>query len=355
MRQRGINYDVGVVYGPDYVSRPEFDPRATRRDLTVIRDGLHCTAVRISGTDPDRLAAASGSAAALGLEVWVSPHLHDRSPAETMRYSVECARDAERLRAAGADIVFVLGCELTIFMNGIVPGDSLPERLAHPREMREIAMLGPYAGPLSAYLAEANAAVRAVFGGPVTYASGVFESPNWSLFDFASLDHYRTSRSRRGYVAPIVRAAAWGKPVVLTEVGCCAYRGAERQGGNGWAIVDPADPGRLAATYRRDEALQAREVIDMLTIAEHAGVAGVFVFTFANPMLPHRDDPRRDLDMAGYSLVATPEDGGPWHPKVLFGALADFYRVRSGRPSVSKEINPYHPAEPGRQREHRSP
>jgi hypothetical protein len=49
------------------------------------------------------------------------------------------------------------------------------------------------------------------------------------------------------------------------------------------------------------------------------------VFTFAAPSLPHRDDPARDLDMAGYGLVACHDDGS-WQPKQLFQALADHYQ-----------------------------
>jgi hypothetical protein len=58
-----------------------------------------------------------------------------------------------------------------------------------------------------------------------------------------------------------------------------------------------------------------------------------FVNTFASWHLPHRGDPREDLDMAGYGVVKVLEGrlgetypGMPWEPKAAFGALADRYR-----------------------------
>jgi hypothetical protein len=175
--------------------------------------------------------------------------------------------------------------------------------------------------------------VREVFHGPVTYASAPFEAVDWNLFDAVSLNHYRASRNGDAYSDEIKALLAWGKPTVLTEVGCCAYRGAEDQGGMGWAIVDQAEPGRLKALYVRDEALQAREVLDMLAVAERAGADGAFVFTFSTPALPGSDDPIRDLDLASYAIVRS-HPGVPgarypdldWTPKALFDGLAEYYR-----------------------------
>src|SRR6186713_108081 len=98
MQRKGINYDVGIEFHQDYLSRPTFDSQIIHRELEIIRDDLHCNAVRISGTDVDRLIVAAEDALGLGLEVWLSPHLHDKSPQETLAYTVECAAAAEELR-----------------------------------------------------------------------------------------------------------------------------------------------------------------------------------------------------------------------------------------------------------------
>jgi hypothetical protein len=45
MRRRGVCYDVGrVMWGQNW--RPEFSLEEARRELQIIRDDLHCNAVR---------------------------------------------------------------------------------------------------------------------------------------------------------------------------------------------------------------------------------------------------------------------------------------------------------------------
>jgi hypothetical protein len=324
MVNRGINYDVGTQTGP-YLSRPTFDAAQTRHDLTVIRDELHCDAVRISGTSQEWLLTATELALDIGLEVWLSPHLHDGDPAETLANTRQCAAAAEAL--GSSHVVYLLGSELTLFMRGIMTGDTLVERL-RPHRMLQLKYLGRHNRPLNAFLAQANHEVRQVFTGPVGYASAPIERVDWSLFDFVCLDYYRGKRNRHDYGARLQRHFAHGKPVIITEVGCCTYRGAEDKGGRGWAIVDPRNDDRLSGAFVRDEQLQADEVIDMLGVLAKSDVAGVFVFTFATPSLPHRAEPERDLDMASYGVVKCYDDGH-WEPKRLFHALAE-HNARAG-------------------------
>ena len=68
-----MTYDTGFVrHGK--ISRDRFDPVTVRRELTIIRDDLHCTAVQVIGGDPERLDMAARYAAELGLEVWFPPY-----------------------------------------------------------------------------------------------------------------------------------------------------------------------------------------------------------------------------------------------------------------------------------------
>lgn len=71
MRGKGINYDTGFFPG-GASSRESCDPDVVRRELQIIADDLHCTAVRISGGVPARLTVAAEHAAAAGLQVWFS-------------------------------------------------------------------------------------------------------------------------------------------------------------------------------------------------------------------------------------------------------------------------------------------
>jgi hypothetical protein len=73
MRAKGISYDTGFVHN-GAVSREPFDLEVVQRELRVIRDDLHCNAVRVIGGDPERLELAATYAADLGLEVWFSPY-----------------------------------------------------------------------------------------------------------------------------------------------------------------------------------------------------------------------------------------------------------------------------------------
>jgi hypothetical protein len=331
MRLRGINYDVGTRYG-QIMTRPEFDRAAARRDLGVIKNDLHCNAVRISGEDPGRLTAAARDALQQGLEVWLSPLLHDKDEQDTLKATVACAAAAEELRQRWPRLVFVLGCELTIFMPGLLAAGagSVLDRLATPG-FREQLRAGQHNKPLNDFLARANAAVRAVFRGQVTYASAPVEAVDWALFDFVCLDYYPAQAD------PLAQQPyfAHGKPVVITETGCCTYQGAEDKGGMGWSVIDQRSiPVReLDGDYTRDEHLQARTLTASLARLDSAGVDGCFVYTFIIPALTHSEDPRKDLDMASYGLVkslagrgqGTTGPGVPWEPKESFTAVAGYF------------------------------
>ena len=335
MNRKGINYDVGIEYFQEYRSRPTFDPGVVQRELAIIKDDLHCNAVRISGTDPDRLVVAAKAALELGLEVWLSPHLHDKTPEETLAYTLRCAEAAEGLRKKWPALVLIVGCELTWFMRGIMKGDTFMERLGNPWAMLKLKWLGWHNRPLNAFLTKACKAVREVFHGQITYASAPIEKVDWSLFDFVGLDYYRGAKNRDTYGERLQRHFASGKPVVITEVGLCCYRGAEDKGARGFMIVDAANPRqfRLDGDYVRDEALQARELIDLLKIIEASGAEGAFAFTFVTPALVHNADPRLDIDMAGYGIVKSYPAGKhgtiypdmTWDPKEAFKALAAYY------------------------------
>ena len=149
------------------------------------------------------------------------------------------------------------------------------------------------------------------------------------------------------------------RPVAITEFGCCTYLGAADAGGRGFAILDisahdrDSTPPRLNGSYIRDESEQARELTEMLSIFDAAGVDATFVMTFAAPLNPTSDDPLYDLDMASYSLVKSfggrlgplgaahpgaPWDRGRlgtiypgmrWEPKESFRAVADFYTAHT--------------------------
>ena len=331
MKRKGVNYDVGDVL-EGFLMRPTFDAKVVHRELEIMKNDLHCNAVKICGLDIDRLMAAAEDALKQGLEVWLAPRMFEKSEQETFDYTVTCATAAETLRQQWPQLVFVLGCELTLFMQGILEGNNLMGRMGNPSFWGSIKA-GTHNKPLNAFLARANEAVRQVFRGKVTYASAPLETVDWSLFDFVCTDLYRDARIKDSFGEIIKRYFAHNKPVIIGEFGCCTYQGAEDAGGMGWAIGDwDKTPLQLNGNYVRDEGVQARELTDALGILEGVGVDGAFVFTFVSPTLTYNDDPLYDLDMASYSLVKSYADKHGttypdmlWEPKESFKAVADYF------------------------------
>ncbi len=337
MKRKGINYDVGTFTTQNSSSRQEFDQAVVEREIGIIKNDLHCTAIRISGQDLERLLFATHCALKHGLEVWFSPACINAAPAETLDYFRECARAVEPLRARWANVVFVAGTELTFFMKDLVLGDTPAERMQtfmKPwRLVKSVIKRGSFEKNLNRFLGEAANTVREYFKGRLSYASGAWENVDWSPFDLVGVDYYRDAFTRKNYLARLRQYTLTGKPVVITEFGCCTYAGAEEKGGYGWAIVDRSqNPPRLNGKFKRSEEVQAKLISDSLAIFEAEKVAGAFVFTFVMPKYPYHEDPYLDLDTASFGIVKSYANrlGStypdlPWDPKQAFTTLAAIY------------------------------
>lgn len=337
MRVKGISYDTGFLRDGTF-SRAQFDPKMVERELRIIRDDLHCNAVRVIGGDPERLELAATCAAELGLAVWFSPYPLELTKAEMLALFADCAERAERIRRRGAEVVLVTGAELSLMNKGFLPGDSLAERLelllrpeGRQERIREVG------ANINAVLAEAVALVRERFGGKVTYAAVPLEHVDWEPFDIVSADLYRSSEVTDQFTDGVRALVAQGKPVAITEFGAATYRGAADRGAQGLEIVEynAHGPVRLNGEYLRDEAGQAAYVRELLEVFDAEGVDAAFVFLFALYDHVHRPDgdPRDDLDLASYGIVKVFEVGHghtypdmPWEPKAAFTALARHYR-----------------------------
>lgn len=322
MRGKGINYDTGFTSG-GHSSRCVFDPDQVEREMRVIAGELRCNAVRVSGDDPARLAVAARRAAEAGLEVWFSPFPCELSPAKSLELLAECAALAEHLRDSGAEVVFVAGGEFSLFLTGFVPGQSFVDRIPN----LGAADLRAVCARLSDHLGLVAAEVKRRFGGKITYAAAPWEEIDWAPFDIVSVDSYRDATNRDYFAKSIRRLCRHGKPVAITEFGCCTYRGAAERGGMGWGILDlEADPPRLDGDYVRDEGEQVRYMAELLEVFSGAGIDSAFWFTFAGFWMPRHDDRRRDLDLASYGVVAIlDENGATWRRKESFHALAAAY------------------------------
>jgi hypothetical protein len=341
VRAKGMTYDTGFVRHGE-ISRERFDPGVVRRELAIIRDDLHCNAVQIIGGVPERLEAAAGYAAGLGLEVWFSPYPLELTAGQILALLSDCAERAERLRKAGAEVVFVAGVELSLMNPGFLPGGSVDERLglllSQPPDRRR-ERLAEVSVRVNDFLRDAVAAIRERFGGRVTYAAIPVERVDWAPFDIVSVELIRSAEVAAQFRGGVRSLVAGGKPVAITGFGAATYRGAGDRGGRAMDIVeydaDTGAPLRLDGEYVRDEAGQATYLAELLEIFDTEGVDSTFVFLFALASFPHRPDgdPRDDLDLASPAIVRTLEGrpggsypGLEWEPKAAFTTVADCYR-----------------------------
>jgi hypothetical protein len=234
LRGRGLNYDTGFFPGGKN-SRPLYDPAGVRRDMAVIARDLHCSAVRVSGGDPVRLTDAATAAKDEGLEVWFAPFPCELGEQELRPLLSECA---ERAAMAAADVL-VLGCEMSPFSRGFLPGDTVYDGF-YPEMIGSLVKMS------------------ASLGKPFT------------VTEFGC---------------------------------CTYEGAADQGGMGWAIVDETADPPRIKGTYRRSEAEQVGYLGELLATFDERGVDSAFWFTFATFGAVHSDDPARDFDLGAYGLV----------------------------------------------------
>lgn len=301
---RGINYDTGTTHAPGVDSRPDWSPDVMYRQLSTIRFDLHANAVNVFGSDPDRLLAATGAALDCGLQVWVQPRLPDADRDRTVSLVADIAARLEPLRASGNPVHLNVGCGLTLFVAGLIPGRDFEHRARRLRWMWP--MLPVINIALNRVLERLVSTAREHFRGQITYGAGPWEAVSWRRFDTVGLNLYRDSSNYRRYPATLRHARRHRKPILITEFGCCSYAGADKRGAEGDEIIDWTHPGGpcVVGEHRRAERVQATYLVELLDLFTAADIDGAFVFEYSEPLYPRSSDPRRDLDIAGFGIVA---------------------------------------------------
>ena len=147
------------------------------------------------------------------------------------------------------------------------------------------------------------------------------------------VDAYRDQSNAGTLDQQLAELSGHGKPVVVTEFGCCTYRGAGDRGAAGWMIVKGhGQDRRLGAAYVRDEGEQVRYLRELIATYERHAIDTAFWFTFASWNRPHRQDARKDLDIASFGVVKVIDEQASlpancWSPKAVFD---EFPRCRDG-------------------------
>ncbi|MFI6008934.1 abortive phage infection protein [Streptomyces sp. NPDC051243] len=338
LKHRGVVYTLGAGETPGTA----WSAARMREDVRAIRDDLHADTLDVTGDGVERLTATAAEAAERGLHVWLQPTLGDLPEREILESIAECGRFAERLRRQGASVDFSVGCEFWLFVPGIVPGETVLERVDNLQK-GTVDMAGMQRR-LARFTAKAAGVGRSVFHGRLSYAAAQdeeFEPVDWNLFDVVGIDYYSYHREPAAYVSELKRHLRWGKPLAITEFGTCAYVGAPETAGMGWYVVDyDKTPPEIKGDLVRSERTQAAYLADLLGVFESMNLYAAMAFEFVTPDAPHRpDNPRFDLDLASYSITKAVKDcpddpASDWHwePKQAFRAVARHYgrRARSG-------------------------
>lgn len=342
MKHKGVVYDVGLrfVEGGALSVEP-FDSKLVQYDVNAIANDLSANAIRIEGEDIDRLFEAAHYAHASGLTVYFNPWKMSVPVEELPEYFKIAAKKAEKLRQDGLDIVFVCGCEITLFNKGIFPGNSLMDRI--------MWLAGVYQSPdsneifseksklLNEILCKITHAVRSEFLGAVTYSSGSWEEVDWTQFDIVGVDYYRNGETAEEYTSGLEKYKL-GKPLIVMEVGSCTYDGAAKMGAGGFMLLEGVNSDGTARFIDdkvpvRSEKEQADYVSEQLQLLEKNEVDGVFIYVFSFPIYTFGEG-ARDLDMMSFSLVKTYPDSDPrskrlppWDKKESFNRVKDFFNA----------------------------
>jgi hypothetical protein len=289
MKHKGINYDVGTV--TDINWRPDYHPQVVERELEIIKNDLHCNAVGISGRDIGRVMLTAEAALSQGLEAWLNPaDWKNKPPEPTLAYITEAAKAAQPLyQRYPGKVVFSVGSELTLFMQGIVPGKTIMQRLQTAFNAGYVKF-GKHNKPLNDFL----------HGKPVMNTG----------FGFST-----TTAPARGVASTLGNISGLSfllhhQPVI-------------------GRLIRP----RLKVVDERSEALQAKRLIDNLKLIDKAGFSGAFIDMFIFPIKPYSDTSKYDLDRESSSLVKYYEGGKhgttypdmTWEPKEAFKAVAEYY------------------------------
>jgi hypothetical protein len=331
LAHKGINYDVGTNYELGTLSRDVLHDTVMRREIRIIRDELHCNAINVFGTDIERLVSCATAALECDLHVWLQPRLINSTQDEMLDHLSQVAQAAEQLRAQYGKVELNVGCELSVFTSGVIPGRTFEQRISRLTFMWWLIPL--FNRRLNVLLARAAAVARSHFNGRTTYAAGLWEKVDWNHFDIVGVNYYRYLLNESGYVDGLRMLHQFGKPVVITEFGCCSYDGAERKGPAGEDIVDWSSPTpQLKGMYNRNERVQAEYLAELIDLYRSENIHGAFVFEFVEPTYPHSSDPRRDLDMASFGIVKVcpngegdPDGAVHWEPKLAFHEIARRY------------------------------
>ena len=188
---------------------------------------------RVSGADPERLVISGEAALDAGFELGSAPSLSPRR-GRAGRLS-RPLRPASRRASPTLRVTLVLGCELSLFCSANLPGDHHWDRPPprphhhgrHPSSTPSPVFRQPSTASLPVRSKQRETISAARSPTPTEVGNRSTGRPSTSS-PTASIETVTTQPATETNFASLVH----GKPVAITEFGCCTYRRAADRGGH---------------------------------------------------------------------------------------------------------------------------
>jgi hypothetical protein len=143
------------------------------------------------------------------------------------------AQKVMALRELSSSVVFMIGHEFTLDMNGIVPGDVLQDRLKYMHDHSDWQQKVNLKQKIEDVFTKIIPIVKKNYSYPVAYAAAAFEwnLVPWSnsIFESVGMDAYvldANGWTEEWIMGQVSNMKKFGKPVYSTEWGCPTSKGA---------------------------------------------------------------------------------------------------------------------------------
>jgi len=335
MKYKGVTYDIGIEYAPGILTRTGLTSDLLVYDISEIKNNLNCNSIRIYGNDDELLILASELALQNGLHVWLSPRYVNADTKQTIEKLSEIAASAEELRLKydNSEIILITGGEASIDTKGFLKGETIFDRIQNLSKpsffiKKALGFKPEYQKDFISYLKQSADTVRSKFKGKITYASALWEDVDWSIFDIVSINLYKASFNKLFFERKVKQMSSKGKPLAITEFGCCCYVGADEKGPTGFSVLETTNNTPVfKENCERSEKTQATYITDLLLTYQQANVEATFIFDFYSQKYTYDDDPNLDYDKASFGITKSVGQN-KWEPKLSFNAIAKFYNEK---------------------------
>ena len=251
------------------------DKNIIEEELAIIKQDLGCNTVRLISDSNNKLIEAAEIALKLNLEPWVSNRLFGLNKKGACKELSELAIACEELRRRHqTKLVIVVANEPSLDTKFVW---SLGPPFSHSK-LEHFFSKNKYNAKLDLRTISSELAIqiKKYFNGPITLASGLWERIDWKLYDYVGVNLYINKYNKNVYENSIDEYLVYKKPIVITDFGCCTFKGASDYGGSGWYYASKN-------TVIYDEKEQADTIEKCIKIFKNMGVEGSFLLGYVEP------------------------------------------------------------------------